>query len=80
MKVRCMNKDTISQPDDSSEWITYGQEEGEITIGESYEVISIENGSYRIIDDSGEDYVYPSNMFEFVEEEFIESKIKVVNV
>ena len=32
-----------------------------------YDVISIERGWYRIIDDSGEDYLYPPDMFEIVE-------------
>lgn len=34
-----------------------------------YEVISIERGWYRIIDNSGEDYLYPPDMFEIVEED-----------
>lgn len=32
-----------------------------------YEVISIERGWYRIIDESGEDYLYPPDSFEIVE-------------
>ena len=38
-----------------------------LTNNKIYEVISIEGGWYRIIDDSGEDYLYPSDMFEIVE-------------
>lgn len=38
------------------------------TKGKEYEVISIERGWYRIIDDSGEDYLYPPDCFEIVEE------------
>lgn len=34
-----------------------------------YTVLSIEKGWYRIIDDSGEDYLYPPNLFEIVSEE-----------
>ena len=34
-----------------------------------YDVISIERGWYRIIDDSGDDYLYPPDMFEIVEED-----------
>ena len=35
-----------------------------------YEVLSIEGGWYRIIDESGEDYLYPSEKFvEVVEDE-----------
>lgn len=37
-----------------------------LTNGEIYQVISIENGWYRIIDDSGEDYLYPPEQFEAV--------------
>lgn len=33
-----------------------------------YEVISIEKDWYRIIDESGEDYLYPPEFFEIVEE------------
>lgn len=33
-----------------------------------YDVISVEKDWYRIVDDSGEDYLYPSNYFEIVEE------------
>ncbi|MFI3209044.1 MAG: hypothetical protein R3Y24_09430 [Eubacteriales bacterium] len=29
-----------------------------------YDVLSIEKGWYRIIDDSGEDYLYPPKYFE----------------
>ena len=32
-----------------------------------YDVISIEKEWYRIIDDSGEDYLYPPELFELVE-------------
>ncbi|MBR1647600.1 MAG: hypothetical protein IJ685_12630 [Selenomonadaceae bacterium] len=28
-----------------------------------YEVLSIENGWYRIVDESGEDYLYPTENF-----------------
>ena len=35
--------------------------------GKEYEVISIEkHGWYRIIDESGEDYMYPPELFEIV--------------
>ena len=40
-----------------------------LTNNKIYEVISIEGGWYRIIDDSGEDYLYPPDMFEIVEED-----------
>ena len=35
---------------------------------EIYEVIAMEDGAYRIIDETDEDYLYPPNEFEIVEE------------
>lgn len=37
-----------------------------LTKGKIYDVISIEKGWYRIVDDSGEDYLYPPGLFEIV--------------
>ena len=34
--------------------------------GKVYEVLSIERDWYRIVDDSGEDYLYPPELFELV--------------
>lgn len=39
-----------------------------LTNNKIYDVISVEKGWYRIIDDSGEDYLYPQKYFEIVEE------------
>lgn len=36
----------------------------DLTIGKVYEVTEIDRGMYRIIDDSGEDYLYPITKFE----------------
>jgi len=41
---------------------------GDIEYGKIYEVISIEKEWYRIIDSSDEDYLYPPELFEVVEE------------
>ena len=38
-----------------------------LTKGKIYDVVAVERGWYRIVDDSGEDYLYPSNLFERVE-------------
>jgi len=38
-----------------------------LTHGEVYEVISVEKGWYRIVDDTDEDYLYPPEAFEVVE-------------
>ncbi|MEE0656453.1 MAG: hypothetical protein UCO29_07235 [Blautia hansenii] len=39
-----------------------------LTHGKVYDVLSVEKGFYRIVDDSGEDYLYPPKYFEIVEE------------
>ena len=39
-----------------------------LTNNKIYSVLAIEKGWYRIIDDSGEDYLYPPEQFEVVEE------------
>lgn len=36
--------------------------------GKIYEVLSIEKGWYRIIDEEGEDYLYPPELFQVVDE------------
>ncbi|MCI9148819.1 MAG: hypothetical protein HFG73_11300 [Hungatella sp.] len=40
----------------------------ELTYLKIYPVLSIEKGWYRVMDDTGEDYLYPSDMFEVVGE------------
>ena len=37
--------------------------------GKQYEVISIERDWFRIIDETGEDYLYPPEMFKIVSKE-----------
>lgn len=37
-----------------------------LTHNKIYEVLSIEKGWYRLVDDSGEDYLYPPEQFEIV--------------
>ena len=39
-----------------------------VTKGKIYEVLSIEKGWYRIVDDSGEDYLYPPDGFRVLED------------
>ncbi len=39
-----------------------------LTCGKIYDVISVEKGWYRIVDDSGEDYLYPPEKFEIISE------------
>lgn len=38
-----------------------------LTNGKEYEVISVEGGWFRIIDDTGEDYLFSPEEFEIVE-------------
>lgn len=38
-----------------------------LTHNKIYEVLSIEKDWYRIIDDTGEDYLYPPEKFEIIE-------------
>jgi len=70
MKVRCI----------------MGDRYGDLTVGGIYEVLSIgeKSGWYKIIDASGEDYIYSPNMFEIVEKEPIppirEPKIEIVKI
>jgi len=39
----------------------------ELTNGKIYEVLSIERGWYRIVDESGEDYLFPPDVFKVIE-------------
>ena len=39
-----------------------------LTKNRIYDVLSVERGWYRVRDDSGEDYLYPPEQFEIVEE------------
>lgn len=38
-----------------------------LTRNKTYEVLSTEKGWYRLVDDSGEDYLYPPEQFEVIE-------------
>ncbi len=35
--------------------------------GKTYDVMAVEKGFYRIVDESGEDYLYPPQYFEVVD-------------
>lgn len=37
-----------------------------LTTDKIYEVLSVEKGWYRLVDDSGEDYLYPPENFEII--------------
>ena len=51
MKVKCLEK----------------SDDLDLVQGKLYDVISIEEGFYRIIDEEEEDYLYPAEMFEIIE-------------
>ncbi len=38
-----------------------------LTVGKVYNVLRVESGWYRLIDDTNEDYLYPPNLFEGIE-------------
>lgn len=39
-----------------------------LTHGKIYEVLSIERGYYRIMDDTNDDFLYPPNFFEIIDD------------
>lgn len=41
----------------------------ELTHDKLYRVLSVEKGWYRVVDDSGEDYLYPPDEFQVVKDE-----------
>lgn len=45
-----------------------GQSGVSLTNGKIYEVLSVEETWYRLIDDTDEDYLFPPDVFEIVEE------------
>lgn len=45
-----------------------GKREADIIPNKEYKVLSIEHGWYRIVDESGEDYLYGPSNFEIVDD------------
>lgn len=62
MKVRYIGKREIDTPNSYKIFM-------DVLPDKIYEVLSIEDGWYRIIDESGEDYLYPTDKFLEVAEE-----------
>lgn len=66
MKVRCVDnrpyifEKGVAAPDPNQRLIS-------LTEGGIYEVLNIEEGWYRLVDDTDEDYLYPPEMFEIVD-------------
>lgn len=44
------------------------EESVDLTVGKQYEVLGVERGWYRVVDDTDEDYLYPPYLFEVVQE------------
>ena len=40
----------------------------DLSMNSVYDVMAVENGWYRIIDNSGEDYLYPPELFEITDD------------
>jgi hypothetical protein len=63
--VRCIdNRAYLHEEPDGS--LSFGPIDGEtldLSIGKLYEVLWEDEDFYRIVDDSGEDYMYPKYMF-----------------
>lgn len=45
-----------------------GESNISLTNGKEYDVIGVENGWYRIIDDTDEDYLYSPEVFDVIKE------------
>ena len=41
----------------------------DLTEGATYKVLSVQKNWYRIVDDSDDDYLYPPDLFEIVEDQ-----------
>lgn len=54
-----------------------GERKADIIPNKIYHVLSIENGWYRIIDESGEDYLYEPSAFYVVDTELVDSACEV---
>ncbi len=76
MKVKCIQNGGMVQPEGTDQWIEepHGLG-GSLTIGKIYEVLEIEGGDYRLVDDEGEDYLYPASLFEVVEISSLERRL-----
>lgn len=68
LKVRCVStKPYLSELPDGS--LIEDQFDGEmisLTLNEIYDVLNEDDGYYRLVDNTGEDYLYPKTMFEVV--------------
>jgi hypothetical protein len=56
------------QPTPAGTWRYQSSTSGhsDLIAGKVYEVLAVEEDWYRVVDESGEDYLYPPNLFEVV--------------
>ena len=45
-----------------------GETDVSLTNGKEYDVIAVESGWFRIVDDTEEDYIFPPDQFEVIEQ------------
>jgi hypothetical protein len=65
IRVKCIHDRTYLQETERGVVEEFGQDQlAGLTLGKVYEVLAEEHGYYRIVDDTGEDYLYPKTMFE----------------
>ena len=50
----------------------------DLTEGAIYKVLSVEKNWYRIVDDSDDDYLYPPDLFEIVEDQLCQKMSELV--
>lgn len=63
MKVRCISNLGQLENVDGNLYLVGAGRWNDLVIGKCYEVIEEQKGWYRIIDESGEDYLYPPELF-----------------
>lgn len=64
-RVRCIDSRTYIQERGGQLREEFGSDDSiSLTRGKVYSVLAEEDDDYRIIDDTGEDYLYPKCMFE----------------
>jgi len=65
VKVRCIdNRPFLHEVDGRIRQESRPGQLISLTKGKVYDVVRIEQGWYRIVDDTGEDYLYPDSLFE----------------
>jgi hypothetical protein len=69
MRVRCVDsRPFLQEVDGRLRQETHQGEMVSLTKGKVYDVIRVERGWYRIVDDTEDDYLYPPHLFEVVQQ------------